>query len=58
MTRRDYILIAEVIRQELELCDNREQVDVVESIRDRMAIALGDDNHRFNATTFKEACEL
>lgn len=58
MTKRHYIAMADLLRKELELCENREQVGVVESIRDRMAAMFAEENPRFDEARFKEACEL
>lgn len=58
MSKRDYVMIAEAIRKELELCDDEYQVWAVESLRDRLAQSLQEANPRFRLGTFMEACEL
>ena len=58
MSKRDYVMVAEAIREELLLCDDEQQVWAIEALRDRLATAMSEANHRFNVTRFKEACEL
>ena len=58
MSRKDYVMIAQAIRAELLLCDDEQQVWAIEALRDRLATALSEANHRFNVTRFKDACEV
>ena len=58
MSKRDYVMIAEAIRAELELCDDEYQMWAVESLRDRLATALQEANPRFSLNTFMDACEV
>ena len=55
MTRKDYILIAEVFRVELERCDGRAQDGVAFAARS-MALRLSQDNPRFDHDRFLKAC--
>lgn len=58
MSKRDYVMIAEAIRAELELCDDELQVWAVESLRDRLAQRMMEDNPLFSLNTFMDACEV
>jgi hypothetical protein len=53
MTRKDYRLIAEVLKYQLEdgVKDNRKE-EVIRYIAEHLALELKRDNSRFNADTF------
>jgi hypothetical protein len=53
MTRKDYQLIAKVLKYQLEegMKDNRKE-EVIRYIAEHLSIELKKDNERFNADTF------
>jgi hypothetical protein len=52
MTRKDYVLIADVIKNLDECIDS----DGLEALADNMADALESDNPRFDRARFLDAC--
>lgn len=62
MSRKDYILIAEALRQlRLDLTRSSSVDYIINNVLDETAIALADalqrDNDRFNRQRFIEACK-
>ena len=60
MTRKDYILIARAVSKTYRDCDNHagDAWFALDKLVANLAIALADDNPRFNRTIFGLACGL
>jgi hypothetical protein len=62
MSRKHYVLIAETLKQELELTESvwktHEAKQATRSMAISLACALKRDNERFDIDRFEEACGL
>jgi hypothetical protein len=59
MTRKDYVLIAQVIKTQIDMSDKfQEELSKVgaQNIAYDLAWKLGEDNPRFDRARFLEAC--
>lgn len=56
MTKKDYILIANVLANTYETSKNNAERDTVIAIISQLVDKLKADNANFNADTFRKAC--
>lgn len=57
MTRKDYVLIADILKNNREdFIKGEDGFTVIEIIANQMANALEEDNPRFDRARFLEAC--
>ena len=55
MTRRDYVLLADVIKSQRDTANNDK--NTIDSFVQRLAQRLKDENSRFNWVRFEQACK-
>jgi membrane-bound lytic murein transglycosylase len=58
MTKRDYVAIARILSEELDLCETVGELRRVESTIQEIAAYMEKDNSRFDALRFTEAAGL
>jgi predicted metal-dependent hydrolase len=58
MTRKDYILIAKIIKANADRYYEHDSLDVIRELVDDLAAALKEDNPRFEMSLFISACGL
>lgn len=56
MTRKDYELMAKIIRANADRCYESESIFVIKDVANDLATALKEDNPRFDRVRFVEAC--
>ena len=57
MTRKDFQLIADVLKRHAVISDNMTKTNVIKAIALDFAVQLKDTNPRFNIQRFIKACE-